>query len=490
MRRGAVLVVAVLALLAAAPVAQGAFPGQNGKIAYDRHDADTDELDVCLIDPGGGGQCPFVSGGRPAWSGSGTKLAYTGGGIWTVNADGSGAAPVTSGPDDYSAWSPGGSQITFARFANECVPTCIGEIYVVDANGTGEVNLTNDPADDDQPAWSPDGRLIAWQRDSRIWTMKPDGTEKTNLALGIHPNWSPDGTKLAVARGGIWVMNADGSGQTQLTSASDREPAWSPDGTQIAFRRLDFAAETEGIWKVAADGSNATPVVTEPGIFASIGDPDWQPIPVTTLSPHVRPKGATPFRVPLVPAYAQCSAPNRTHGPPLAFPSCNPPQPGSSHLTIGVGDGSPAFSRGSGGLRMNVVVGAPGPPDDSDVNIRFTLTNVMRASDLSEYTGELRTALSVRRTDRDPPGSAPHSTTMDFPFAFTVPCAPTPSSSIDASTCDTLTSVNAVVPLAVEDTHRAIWALDKVRVHDGGPDEDADTEGDNSLFMTQGVFVP
>jgi hypothetical protein len=156
-----------------------------------------------------------------------------------------------------------------------------------------------------------------------------------------------------------------------------------------------------------------------------------------------------------------------------------------------VGDGSPAFARGSGGVRMDVVVGAPGPPDDSDVNIRFTLTNVMRASDLSEYTGELRTELTVRRTDRDPPEfGAPQSTSMDFPFGFTVPCTPTPGSSLDASTCTSFTSANAIVPLAIEDTHRAIWALDKVRVYDGGPDEDADSEAGDDLFMTQGVFVP
>ena len=114
----------------------------------------------------------------------------------------------------------------------------------------------------------------------------------------------------------------------------------------------------------------------------------------------------------------------------------------------------------------------------------------MRASDLSEYTGELRSEVTVRRTDRDPPGAAPHSTSMDFPFGFTVPCTPTPESSLEASTCTSFTSVNALIPLAVEDTHRAIWALDKLRVYDGGPDEDADTEAGNSLFATQGVFVP
>jgi hypothetical protein len=114
----------------------------------------------------------------------------------------------------------------------------------------------------------------------------------------------------------------------------------------------------------------------------------------------------------------------------------------------------------------------------------------MHASDRSEYSGELRPTLTVRRTDRDGLGSAPHSTSMDFPFGFTVPCNPTPGSSLDASTCTSATSTNALVPLAVRDGNRAIWALDAVRVYDGGPDEDADTEADNSLFMTQGVFVP
>jgi len=53
-----------------------------------------------------------------------------------------------------------------------------------------------------------------------------------------------------------------------------------------------------------------------------------------------------------------------------------------------------------------------------------------------------------------------------------------------------LTSANAIVPLAIEDTHRAIWEIDKVLVYDGGPDQDAETPDDNTLFMTQGVFVP
>jgi hypothetical protein len=189
----------------------------------------------------------------------------------------------------------------------------------------------------------------------------------------------------------------------------------------------------------------------------------------------------------LVPAYNPCTASNRTHGPPLAYGSCNPPSPGSPNLTVGIGDGNVALSRSVGSVRLNVQ-GMPAPPEDSDVRIRVSLTNVMKASDLSEYTGELRGTLTVRRTDRDTPSV--NATTQDFPFSFTVPCSPTPGSTLDASTCELDTTIDALIPNTIKDSQRAIWALDKLRVYDGGPDGDADTEADNSLFATQGVFVP
>src|SRR6185503_16761108 len=133
------------------------------------------------------------------------------------------------------------------------------------------------------------------------------------------------------------------------------------------------------------------------------------------IARHVRPKGATPWRVPLVPAYEPCTAPNRTHGPPLAFGSCAAPQPASTHLTAGTGDGSPALARSAGFVRLDVRPGTAGAPNDADVFIRFNITNVMRAADLSEYTGELRPELTVRRTDADlgpnigGPGAGPRS---------------------------------------------------------------------------------
>jgi hypothetical protein len=109
-----------------------------------------------------------------------------------------------------------------------------------------------------------------------------------------------------------------------------------------------------------------------------------------------------------------------------------------------------------------------------------------RASDLSEYTGELRTRIQVRLTDRL--GGVPQ-TTQHLPLAFDVPCVPT-ADTLDKSLCPLITSIDSLVPGAVSELTRAIWALDQVRVYDGGPDENGTTTADNYLFAVQGVFVP
>ena len=103
----------------------------------------------------------------------------------------------------------------------------------MDADGADQTNLTNDPADDFAPAWSPDGTMIAFTRssggDAEIYVMNADGTGQTNLtnnpdADEVSPAWSPDGSKIAYASqtgtsaGEIYAMNADGSGQTNLTN--------------------------------------------------------------------------------------------------------------------------------------------------------------------------------------------------------------------------------------------------------------------------------
>ena len=210
----------------------------------------------------------------------------------------------------------------------------------------------------------------------------------------------------------------------------------------------------------------------------------------SVLDGYPRPKGATPFRVPLVPAFAECTAPNRTHGEPLDSPSCNPPSQGSDHLTVGTPDanGKPAESIGS--LRADVIVGDPSTSaDESDVALSFQLTDVRRRSDLGDYTGELEAGAVVRITDGANGAGAAPGTVEDFRYAFPIQCIATADVTI-GSTCSATTTADALVPNTIQERERAVWALGQVVVMDGGSDGLASTGAGNTPFARQGIFVP
>jgi TolB protein len=144
------------------------------------------------------------------------------------------------------------------------------EIYTVNTDGTGLARLTNDPAVDEEPAWSPDGRRIAFVsgRSSgypELYVMNADGSNvvrRTFSGRAENPAWSPDGTKIAYSNGegDLWVVgpNAGGPGPTLLFGIQGREmqPSWSPDGTRIAlvsdWHFYDFVWD---IFLINADGS-------------------------------------------------------------------------------------------------------------------------------------------------------------------------------------------------------------------------------------------
>jgi TolB protein len=167
--------------------------------------------------------------------------------IYVMNADGSEQRRLTSTADleGSPAWSPDGRKIAFLRETDGVrVP------YVVNADGSDERRLTSIGAS--SVAWSPDGSRILFERETRnsseIYVVNADGTEPRrltrisggNFVPSGSPAWSPDGKRIAFVRNGqVWVMNADGSEQRRLTleGAPNFNPSWSPDGRRIAFER-------------------------------------------------------------------------------------------------------------------------------------------------------------------------------------------------------------------------------------------------------------
>ena len=215
--------------------------------------------------------------------------------IYVMDADGGNQQKLTNNRDkDYSpSWSPDGKRIVFmsnrdGHLRDDIPGISTYEIYVMDADGGNPQNLTNDPRDDRNPSWSPDGKRIAFVSDRdgfknddliityEIYVMDADGGNQQNLTNDRNddrsPSWSPDGKRIVFSseRDGhfigdfeityeIYVMDADGGNQQRLTEnrKNDWSPSWSPDGKRIAFasdRKGDF--ENLEIYVMDADGGN------------------------------------------------------------------------------------------------------------------------------------------------------------------------------------------------------------------------------------------
>jgi hypothetical protein len=233
----------------------------------------------------------------------------------------------------------------------------------------------------------------------------------------------------------------------------------------------------------------------------------------STQASHPRPKSASPIRMSLVPAYAACAAPNRTHGPPLAFASCNPPAQTSAQATVGTPDAFGGAANATGYIRLAAFATSPPTQSDADILIDIALNDVRcvptgarcgsaNASGPADYSGELRFSFTVRLTDHwnatAPGGGTDTATVEDFTTdqallqlgrALDWACVQSGSTST-GSTCDLHTTLNTFIPGAVKDKKRAIWELDAARIFDGGADGDGDTTADNTVFALPGVFVP
>jgi TolB protein len=255
---------------------------------------------------GRNGQSPTASPVRAAWSGAATgtprsKIAflrevYGAGGessdVYVMNADGSGQRRLARSlaVNHGTAWSPDGRKLVFAMqprgSAGVCdrAGACNEELFVINADGSGLRRLTRNAVPDGDAAWSPHGRKIAFlsRRDGTgadVFVMNADGSDQRNLTRKpgneVAPAWSPDGRAIvfsAVPPGqplwvdgsrsasgpyrDVYVMNADGSDQRNLTHTQEAEEwagGWSPDGRTIAFAAHDW--QSNRIFVINADGS-------------------------------------------------------------------------------------------------------------------------------------------------------------------------------------------------------------------------------------------
>jgi Tol biopolymer transport system component len=201
----------------------------------------------------------------------------------TVLADTASQLTADLSSDLNPAWSPDGSLIAFEsdRSGNY-------DIWAIPASGGIPVQITTNAADDHHPTWFPDGSLIAFHSDrsgnTDIWTIPASGGIAVQITAStyteVEPAWSPDGSTIAyvahydphILNDHIWLVPSAGGVPTQLTTAEEANPDWSPDGSRIAFTKT--APALPEIYTIPVEGGLATSVTGGEGFE---GGPAWSP---------------------------------------------------------------------------------------------------------------------------------------------------------------------------------------------------------------------
>lgn len=286
--------------MSAAP-ARATYDGQPGRIAFGAFDAtDRRQADLWSVNANGHHVHRLTDApGRdicPAYSADGRRTAFcsdrTGAfEIWVMDANGNHERQVTDLKTSavFPDFSPDGDQLVFSAEPDGGGTTDLWKVSVL---GGDPMQLTDTSESlEEDPVWSPDGTKVLFVRiasdfsSGQLWTKDVTTGEETQLTFDPTvndqtPDWSPDGTRIAYAADDdIWLMNADGSAQTNLTHSPDLEfgTAFSPDGTKIAFTGSGgpVTAGERYVQTIRTDGSGRRVVSPTPRLLQAV--PAWQP---------------------------------------------------------------------------------------------------------------------------------------------------------------------------------------------------------------------
>jgi len=402
---------------------------------------------------------------------------------------------VDASGNEHHVWTRSDGTNTRIQYRIRAQNGTFGTLQTLSAAGqnASQPDIDADPAGNVVAVWTrSDGTNVRVEAASRP-PGGPFGAVQVVSTAGQNadePRVSVDDAGRAIA---VWIRFDVGSSGTGRVQAAVRPPAGtfgapttiSSDG-QVTFEpQLDTGpaadSNTAVIW-TRSDGTNLR--------VQSSRRRDVNGFP--------RPKSAAPLQASLVPAYQACSAANRMHGPPLAHPSCNPPIRSSAPLTVGTPDANGFAANSVSTMRYGVTVGDPATSaDEADVKITVNITDVRNHPAGTDYTGRVLLTAPLTITDNDNAAETPEpATTQARPFEVPVQCSAT-ADTTRGGVCALTTTYDAVIPGAVSERQRAMWALGQVEIKDAGPNGTGYAscpptcgDGDETVFMRQGIFVP